>query len=128
MKVVINRCWGGFGVSTEAMKELIKRNCAAVSKEEWIDESWTHLEDAGDGYLVVRGIGGLLVKDGTLYSYDRSNRTDSTLIALIEEWGNERVNGKYASLKVVEIPDGTRYEIDDYDGMESVEEVHASWY
>jgi len=33
----------------------------------------------------------------------------------------------FADLKIVEIPDGTNYEIDEYDGNEHVAEVHRTW-
>lgn len=32
-----------------------------------------------------------------------------------------------ANLVIVEIPDDTEFEIDDYDGMESIHETHKSW-
>ena len=55
------------------------------------------------------------------------DRTDKELIKVIEELGCE-ANGSCAKLKVVEIPDDVNWEIDDYDGNESIEEVHRSWY
>ncbi len=88
MKIVINRCWGGFGVSEEVYKELgIK---------------WD-----GYGYF--------------------EERDDPKLIAAIEKLGSEKSSGHLAKLKIVDIPDGTDWVIDDYDGMETVEEAHESW-
>ena len=43
-----------------------------------------------------------------------------------EELGAE-ANGDHASLVVVEIPDNVKYEIDEYNGQESIHEVHRSW-
>ena len=54
------------------------------------------------------------------------DRTDPLLIEVIEELG-DAANGSCAKLKVIEIPDGIKYEIEDYDGNESVHEVHSSW-
>jgi hypothetical protein len=36
-------------------------------------------------------------------------------------------NGWAAELKVVEIPDGIEWYVDDYDGLEVVNEKHRSW-
>lgn len=52
------------------------------------------------------------------YNFDRD---DPKLIALIEKYGSEKCNGNYAALQIVEIPDNaTDYELDDYDGFESI--------
>lgn len=89
MKVVINTCFGGFGLSRKAVKDL---GCESP------------------------------------YSYeDWDKRTAPELIALIEEKGSEYCSGSYAELKVVEIPDDVDWYIDNYDGMETIEEVHRSW-
>lgn len=39
----------------------------------------------------------------------------------------KKASGKCAELKVIEIPDGVDWEIDDYDGIETVHEKHRSW-
>ncbi len=87
MKIVINRCYGGFGLSEKAMKYL------KLPLNKYI------------GY------------------YDR---TDPKLIKCVEKLG-DKVNDSCSKLEIVEIPDGTKYEIRDYDGMETVEELHNSW-
>ena len=72
-----------------------------------------------------------LKKDGTyvessyFWDYDIS-RDDPVLCKLVKEWG-KRANGEHASLRVVKVPDGIDWEIDDYDGMESVSEKHRTW-
>lgn len=55
-----------------------------------------------------------------------SNRADPALVQAVEELGN-KAWGRYAELKVVEIPDGTNYEIKEYDGLEHVAEQHRTW-
>jgi hypothetical protein len=35
--------------------------------------------------------------------------------------------GMCAELKVIEVPNGIDWAIDEYDGLEKVEEVHNSW-
>ena len=48
-------------------------------------------------------------------------RDDPDLIALIEDAGSEWVSGRCASLTIVEIPDdATDWEMDEYDGIESI--------
>ena len=91
-KIVINRCYGGFGLSKEAYHFL---------GLEW------------DGY-------------GFLYNSD-IERTDPKLVECVETLG-PLANGLCSDLKVVEIPDDVIWEISDYDGIETVEEVHRSWY
>jgi hypothetical protein len=54
------------------------------------------------------------------------DRTSEHLILAVETL-KERANGYCALLKVVEIPDGIDYYIDNYDGIESVHEQHKSW-
>jgi hypothetical protein len=54
------------------------------------------------------------------------NRIDPDLIRVVEELG-EAANGSCAQLKVIEIPDGIEYFIDEYDGIETIREEHRSW-
>lgn len=101
MKIVINRCWGGFGVSEIVYKELgIK---------------W-------DGYGYLRN------EDFGIES-DNSDefRTNPRLISAIEKVGVEMASGDMAKLKIVDIPDDVKFYIHDYDGMETVNENHRSW-
>ena len=59
--------------------------------------------------------------------YDRDiERTDPILIQVVKEL-KDKASGDCARLRIVEIPDGIEYEIDDYDGQESIHEVHRSW-
>jgi hypothetical protein len=54
-------------------------------------------------------------------------RNGPFLVQVVEELGKE-ANNEWVSLKVVEIPDGVKWEIVHRDGEgESVEERHRSW-
>lgn len=55
-----------------------------------------------------------------------NNRTAPELIQVVEELGN-KANGTYAKLVIVEVPDDAIWTIEDYDGMETIEEVHRVW-
>jgi hypothetical protein len=53
-------------------------------------------------------------------------RNDLDLVKVVEDLGEE-ANGQFADLDIIEIPDNVNWEIDNYDGMEHVDEVHRSW-
>lgn len=53
-------------------------------------------------------------------------RDDPDLLAVFEELGQEAA-GSHAHFKVVEIPDGVEWQIEEYDGLEWVAETHAVW-
>jgi len=149
MKVVINKCFGGFNISIEALKELVKRNAKcieAISPIEYYGGSGANLrmqkewegawekdkggyKDIGDGMMGHPHAFNIL-KDGLLYSFnDRRNdasRADADLVSVVETMG-EKANGSCASLKVIEIPDGIQWDVDDYDGIESISEAHQQW-
>jgi hypothetical protein len=46
-------------------------------------------------------------------------RTDPALVQVVEELG-EAANGDFAALRIAELPAGTLYRIDEYDGSETV--------
>jgi len=106
MKIVINTCYGGFSISKECAELMAKKGCP-IAKAELEQESEFY------GYGYVEGSNG----------YDR---TSKFLVEAVEELG-EKANTWASRLKVVEIPDGVDYYIDEYDGIESVHQTHESW-
>jgi hypothetical protein len=46
-------------------------------------------------------------------------RTDPALVQVVEELG-KKANGLSANLFITQLPTGTKYHIDEYDGLESV--------
>jgi hypothetical protein len=116
VKVVINRCYGGFGLSDEAVlryAEIKGINLVRSEKYEWFS-SWyvDGIED--DNHLFVL--------DDFLDA-----RTDPTLVQVVEELGR-RANSNASDLAVVEIPDGVEWHIAEHDGLEHVAENHRTWY
>jgi len=55
-----------------------------------------------------------------------TNRTDRHLIQVVEEMG-KKADGGYADLEIGEIPDGTDWYFDEYDGIETIVEIGHSW-
>lgn len=63
--------------------------------------------------------------DGYGFEFD-NDRTNPDLVRCVETLG-KAADGRFAKLKVVKIPDDVEWEIDDYDGLETVHEVHRVW-
>ena len=115
MKIVINRCFGGFSVSTAVVLRMRELGSEfAIKKVVLVGEAY----DDGE---VCKPFGDM--DSNYLTGLDRN---DPILVQAVEELG-EAASGSLAKLKIVEVPDGTNYEIDEYDGMETVEESHNSW-
>ena len=124
MKVVINECHGGFGLSHEAKLEFWKK------KEEG-KIYWTSCPDVHKSYSRkpipnpdATYDAGIDEKD--YVSFADIPRDDSDLIVIVEKL-KEKANGRFAELKVVEIPDDIEWEIEEYDGAEWVAEKHRTW-
>jgi hypothetical protein len=55
-------------------------------------------------------------------------RNDPNLIKAIKKLGTKKASGSCAELRIIDIPDGTKYTIEEYDGLEHVAEAHQTWY
>jgi hypothetical protein len=53
-------------------------------------------------------------------------RDDPVLVQIVKKLG-EKSHGKFAQLKIVEIPADVDWEISEYDGREWVAEKHRTW-
>jgi len=105
MKVLINVCHGGFGISDEALLLWAqKKNITLVKQTSYTTYSSHHYYTDGD--QIVTG--------------DFIERDDPTLIEVFEELGSKRTSGDCAQLSLVEIPDGCKYNVTEYDGWESI--------
>ncbi len=105
-KVVFNRCFGGFSLIREAV--LLARELSGNPK-------WGGATIVGDIY-----------DDGKSCSRDYGYihdipRHDPVLVEVVERLGSERASGRLAELAIAELPSGTAYRIDEYDGRETVE-------
>ena len=127
MKVVINKCYGGFGISAEAYDWLVENKGWKVT--EFLEDGYGYKDRSAD--LVINDdykknkffrSKYYLVKD----TDENSFRTDPDLIEVVETLG-KKANAQCASLAIIEIPDNVEWEIGEYDGVEWVQEIHRRW-
>ena len=97
-KIVINRCYGGFGLSDAALEWLRDRGCIEL-------------------VLYKGDFPGLMGKYDYPHFPDDWSRHHPLLVVCVETLGEE-ASDSTAQLEVVTINDN-RYRIDEYDGMES---------
>lgn len=144
MKVVINKCFGGFGLSPLAMVELIKLGSPIIESypaieyyggnNPKIDRDWkanyerdlTAAVNEIEGYKF--GLFSTLYKDEMVYNYKRADefRTDPLLVKVVKKLG-KRANGYCADLKIIDVPVTVKFQIEEYDGLEHIAEVHQTW-
>lgn len=117
-KVIINKCFGGFGLSTNGMEHYLKLKGIDY---ETTTTKWKWRKDDKDFYR--RGH----VGDNAHYLSDRDiDRNDPALIQTVEELGDV-ANGFCSQLTIVEIPDDVKWQIEEHDGNEWVAEQHRTW-
>lgn len=141
MKIVLNGCYGGFGLSYEAMVLYWHARCKDIYFYRDIS--------AYDGYSKVHKYERISLADiqrqtefnrltGYIYCTTEDqgayldhfpenvvndqdiDRTDPILISVVETMGPQAASGRFAKLYIEEIPNGTKYKIDNYDGIESL--------
>lgn len=116
MKIAINKCYGGFGLSNETHIKLIELGIPLYHK-------WEEIPGGNEPYI--------LKEEGEKDYYsnfrDDDKRNHPLLIQAIEEVGEVESSGTFARIRVVDIPDDIEWEINEYDGIESIHEKHRSW-
>lgn len=117
-KIVINRCFGGFGLSDVAFEELLKRK--GIEFESTMNGLWFN-----NYYL--KGFCGDDEHYLSVYDFTcGDHRADPDLVCIVEEMG-EKSWGNFSELKIVEVPDDVEWEICEYDGLEHVAEKRKTW-
>ena len=114
MKVVVNRDFGGFGLSSDAIEKILSLKNIEWEKQEDIYE-----------YITYYQLGHLNDVDYILQTDWK--RHDPDLISVVEELG-KLANARFSDLVIMEIPDNIDWFISSYDGIEHVAEVHRTWY
>lgn len=137
MKLVLNECYGGFGLSYEAQYLYLQ----AKGQDAYFYADVSSYDDykKKHKYKLVT-LNDIQKLQRALYIYctptfqgevidefpkDVINardldRTDPALVAVVEVMGSKAASGRFSSLQIEEIPDGTLYKIDEYDGLESL--------
>lgn len=129
MKIVINRCYGGYGLSKEAVMRYAELAGLTLYPEDftWGNHFYTipvaEYKKLHDEAVESKDWSAV---SGKYFSDNDIERTDPLLIQVVEELG-EGSWGKYSELKVVNIPDHVEWQLKEYDGMESIAEVHQTW-
>ena len=133
MKVVINRCYGGFGVSLEAARFMAERGHEGAASEiadyekrvadvEAFKQTGVRPGKDADSFFMIE-----VTYGARWFGYGSDwERHDPRLVEAVEALG-KAASGECADLKVVEIPDGVDYEIEEYDGNEHIAESHRTW-
>ena len=139
MKVVINRCFGGFGLSRMAVERYLelKGVTGYLEKDTYgMDKFW--LVPPGPERVMEmtnEQWWAMTTEERMAHNrrwesqvfYDRDlERNDPLLVQVVEELG-QAASGQFAALEVVEIPDGVEWVIEEYDGSEHVAEKHRTW-
>lgn len=139
MKVILNKCYGGFDVSYEGYQLYVKKKGlqlytyeANVSDFDVLERVEQSRRSLSTRYF-TKDFGQTVRRDSlTIDDWEYSlrlgedYRTDPVLIEVVEELG-EKASGAFGQLEIVEIPDDMSYEITDYDGIEILHESHRQW-
>ena len=113
MKVVINADYGGFGLSDDAIREYAKRKGITLVEEK--NERWGDITFYKDS-----------VSEDNYFNERELERNDSVFVEVVELL-KDKANGRFACLKVIEIPEDVDWYIEEYDGNEWVAEKHRTW-
>lgn len=142
MKIVINTCYGGFGISQDAYKWLIKHGVPVkkyIQEKRGSDGLYKRSEENSGEVIFDRKLS--LGEEGPFndeeymkfmgrywdcWIDDYKNRSHPLIIKCVEKLGKKSF-GKHADLKIVDIPDNVDWEISDYDGREHIAEKHRTW-
>lgn len=144
MKIVINKCFGGFGLSLKAQKRYLELKglpCYFYKQTKYnfkdgINEYCIYNDSDNDmfAYTFTKYLGDKVdieklpdeeYKKYNFY-YGDIERNDPILIQVVKELKDE-ASGDCSRLRIIEIPDDVEWEIDEYDGQESIHEIHRSW-
>jgi len=113
MKIVVNRCYGGFGLSNKAFEKLIELGFPYIREKDAPNEDYDSEElrivifdsptTTGSKYMILEN------------SYEEEDkRIHPLIIQVVEELGKE-ANGSCTNLRIYEIPDDGVEKVYDWD-------------
>ena len=142
MEIVINNCFGGFSLSNLALKKYVESKGMKAYFYEKVSFNEKYIkvpydkngiitycvsEDLGDTINHKEFMAWIEKNKDKYFSASDIDRTDKDLIKIIKELGSKKASGRCACLKIIKVPNDVNWEIDDYDGIETVQEKHRSW-
>lgn len=117
MKVILNKCFGGFELSKKAHQLYAEKKGLPFNIyfdkygfEQYRTDGKTEGEPDSKDFFWLSD----------------KYRDDPVLVEVVEELG-EAANGCCANLLVVDIPDGMDYVVNDYDGIEILSPKTQTW-
>lgn len=155
-KVVINKCYGGFSLSPDAVARIAElqgrpcyffhtpivngkfsRSFVPLTLEEARKAFvWSAFDVPNPNEMLKKGDWHTMTEEerkaqNAVYSEHEidnrpSERDNAHLVQAVEELG-EKANGGHAELRVVEIPADVEWTVDEYDGLEHIAQVHNTW-
>lgn len=151
MKIVINNCFGGYGLSILAVRriaELLGRPCFVYAYVSGNLNDLILVEDNTPGPLGMFAAFDCNPPPQTLINWSEAtleerqanselynkaripnfgdDRSNPILVQVVEELG-AKANDRFSKLKIVEIPDDVKWQIEDYNGSEHIAEQHQVW-
>ena len=138
MKIVINTCYGGFGLSLKGQQRYLElmgqtayfyqpKAFGGETKFQRID----NIDDASSIFVYCTTHDqGKIIDDypEDIFYFHELKRSDPHLVQVVEELGAESF-AEWAILKIVDIEKGRWFKIDEYDGYESIQyrDIDDEW-
>ena len=126
VKIVVNSCWGGFGISKAGMLRYADLKGITLYPEPNQFSMMTYYTEQWKAATAEERVEhNRAYSASVIYDHD-IERDDPVLVQVVEELGDAAA-GQYAELRITAVPDDVKWTIEEYDGKEWVAEVHRTW-